>query len=102
VFGVAPPSLVVRAIRTPRELEREGAEMRHCVATCANRIMSGTCAIYSVRIRGRRLTLEVVRRDDRWVLGDVKGRSHHRPGTRAWDALRPWLEQHRISRRASH
>lgn len=96
------PPLIVRAIRAPRELEREGREMSHCVATYGHWIRSGQCAIYHVVAAGQQLTLEVVFQQGRWVVGDVKGFQNRNPSARAWRALQPWLEAHGLGSRRGH
>jgi hypothetical protein len=98
VPGAPPPTLVVRAIRSSAELDHEGAQMHHCVASYREWILAGKCAIYRVQAAGRRLTLEVMRQGDHWVLGDVKASHNHAPGKRAWEALAPWLELHGLGR----
>lgn len=46
-------------IETKDRLVQESVELHHCVGTYANRINSGSCAIFSVEYEGERWTLQV-------------------------------------------
>lgn len=50
-------------IKTKDRLIQESVELGHCVATYANKINSGACAIFSVEYEGKRWTLEVISSD---------------------------------------
>lgn len=46
-------------INTKERLVQESVELHHCVATYANKINKGDCAIFSIEYAGERWTLEV-------------------------------------------
>jgi|GEM_PF-1766302 len=85
------PGAEVRHIATARELIAEGRGMMHCVASRLREIIAGRCAIYHAEVRGRSLTVEILRRDYGLVLGDFKGIANREPTKTERDALIPWL-----------
>lgn len=51
-------------IESKTRLIQESIELHHCVATYAEKINSGKCAIFSIEFEGKRYTLEVAVRKD--------------------------------------
>lgn len=66
-------------ISTKNRLIQESIELGHCVATYANKINSGACAIFSVEYEGKRWTLEVISSDiqDKLVFMPIQFRGLH-------------------------
>jgi hypothetical protein len=67
--------LHLEPIRSAERLEREGSEMRHCVAQLLSRVLAGDVHIYSSDgPLWERLTVAVVRGDDgAWEVEDARG-----------------------------
>ncbi len=59
-------------------LLQEGLEQKHCVGSYADACASGTCRIFSVRLRGKRLATIELRRElgGKWSLGQVRSKAN--------------------------
>lgn len=74
-----------------QELVAEGQRMKHCVASRLREVLAGRSAIYHAEVNGRSLTIEVLRRADSLVLGDMRGIANRVPSKMERKALSPWL-----------
>jgi len=86
------------ALRTAQELVVEGEAMDHCVGTYAGAVAQGHCAIFSVRLAGRRVaTLEVgpgYGRGDALVVRQLQGCANAPVARDVIDAVANWLQEH--------
>jgi len=89
------PTIRVRAIRSCKGLLLEGEQMRHCVAQRMHSALSGKVAIYSVEVDHQRLTVELIRLAEGWILGEVRGFADRLPSVTElrfiWASMRPTL-----------
>jgi len=93
----APPIPGTPAIQpvTNREmLDDEGQQQRNCLATYWKRAKAGRVAVYRV-LEPERCTLSLVKRQGRWVIGELEAANNERarPETRA--AVLAWLKSER-------
>ena len=74
------------------ELREEGAQMRHCVATYASRVVKGVSYIYSVRKDEERIaTLELVRNEEaKFSVRQISGLRNSRVSGDVAGAIRRW------------
>jgi hypothetical protein len=80
-------------LRTRAALERESAEMRHCVRHYARTASSGALVFYALEGPQGRATLELMGLDDGWVVGQFRGPCNAQPGPEAFAALRAWVQE---------
>jgi len=81
----------IRAIRSCRELILEGEQMRHCVARRMQAALEGRVAIYSVEVERQRLTVELTRLAERWILGEVRGFADRAPSAMELRFILAWM-----------
>ena len=93
-----PGTVDIQPLVTRVMLDYEGHEQRNCVATYWRRVAAGRVAIYRV-LAPERCTLSLVKRDGRWVIGQLEAARNQpvRPETRA--AVLAWLRSARPPRR---
>jgi len=99
-LGPYPPAPVpgneyVKPLISWRELLREGDEMRHCVASHAERVSSGEIFIYRVEL-DQRLTLSLRKSSDGWVIKELKGFANSIPDEREARMVQKWLGSNSI------
>jgi hypothetical protein len=93
VSGWQGDGVEVVPIRKLGDLVWEGLQMGHCVATHAWSVMQGNSFVYSAKVHGRRLTIELVRtRSGSLELADLAGHANRPPTNAEVEALWPWLE----------
>jgi hypothetical protein len=88
-----PETETITAIRSRRDLKREGDEMRHCIGTnsyYARDILRGKIYAYRV-LQPERLTLAVRKVAGGWRIGEVKGFENALPGRSAILLIENWL-----------
>ena len=90
-----PNSRHIRAITTPAEMERESRMQSNCARDYSPLVASGDVYLYRV-LRPQRGTLEVVRRDSGWVLGQFKLKRNRDPGVNAEKKVRAWYDSVRV------
>jgi hypothetical protein len=78
-------------ITSVQELINEGLKMHNCVVSRLSRIVRGGSYIYRATIGGRRFTVEIVRRDAAWTLGEVAGFAHDPVESEQRATLNAWL-----------
>ena len=88
----------IEALLSRRAVYREGRDMRHCVASYADRCAAGECSIWSLKasvgdLVMERLTVEVSR--DR-VIMQVRGKCNAPAGREALDVLRRWAKRENL------
>jgi hypothetical protein len=81
-----------QAITTVAELDQEGRSMRHCAASRARRVLSGSCYLYRVEICGERATLQLGIKAHKLVIEEFRLRQNGKPSAQAWAAARAWVE----------
>lgn len=79
----------MRLLTTPAALQREGDDMRHCVAGYTDAVQSGRCAIVAVRSRHGRSTVELSP-DGRRVM-QHRGPGNGDPPRRHRQLLAAWV-----------
>lgn len=82
----------VKAIRTPEDLIREGAQQGHCVASYAQDVADGKVYIYRL-LRPSRATLEIRKTDDGWKIGQLKLARNRAPNDDTRRAVRSWMRR---------
>jgi hypothetical protein len=83
---------VIEPLATGRDLYVEGKAMHHCVSTYADRVAAGEAYFYSVKQDGERVaTVELIRKDGKARLGEVRGPCNSIPKPSAFKATRKWL-----------
>jgi hypothetical protein len=89
---ISSSRLCLTQLRTPESLAREGAWMRHCVATLLPRVLSGEVAVYAGTVAGERLTVAVSRSWQGTVeLVDARGKENRLPTVAQSQLLGGWL-----------
>ena len=89
----------VEALSSRQALYREGRDMRHCVASYADRCAAGECSIWSLKamvgdlVMARR-TVEVSR--DR-VIAQVRGKCNAPAGGEALEVVRRWARKESLT-----
>jgi hypothetical protein len=97
VEGVEGEGGSIKAIRSLKELVREGNEMRHCGATRARQVLMGRCYIYSATAHGGRLTVELVRvAPGLWRLGEVRALANAAALPTQWLFLTEWARERHV------
>lgn len=71
------------------ELMMEGAQMKHCVASYHSLVANGEVFIYQVHA-SKRLTLAVNLRENKWVLGEIKGVANTNPIKEDLELIHEW------------
>ena len=90
----------IRQIRTGRELSAEGLELKHCVASYWNSVMSRRCAIFSLKREGmRHLTVEVRLAEGNIVQARGMRNRQPRPDERA--VLEKWAACNKLAIQAT-
>jgi hypothetical protein len=78
-----------------RELVREGAVMRHCLATYVDDVLEGSCSIWSLRCDSQRaLTVEV--KPARRLVVQARGEMNRRASASEPAMLRRWAQENRL------
>ena len=94
---ITTPTGTLTRLTSTAQLQREGLEMRHCVADYAKEALRGECAFYSVDARGERATLAVRRcslLDDKWEFDGLRGFDNAEPSNAARALVKVFAEQH--------
>lgn len=73
------------------ELLEEGATMHHCVGSYEIPVASGEVFVYRM-LEPERLTISLEHRNNRWVVGEVRGYCNANPSPGALDIVRRWVE----------
>lgn len=73
------------------ELLEEGSSMLHCVGSYDMFVALGEVFIYRMT-HPERLTISLEYRNNRWVIGEVRGRRNSNPSPGALDIVRRWVE----------
>lgn len=79
-------------IEDSRELEIEGDQMTNCVSSYAVRVLSGKSYIFSVRTPTERATLDLVKRNGEWNIGQLKGPRNRSVKRSTRTMVRKWLQ----------
>lgn len=91
-----PGSEVIRPIRTPTELYREGHVQRHCVGTYAERVAKGDLYIYQV-LAPERATVAIARGPDgNWRISELRLSCNRAPSPATRAAVEAWIESHSL------
>jgi hypothetical protein len=61
-------------INEKKRLVDESVEMGHCVSTYAHKINNGDCAIFAIKYKDVRYTLEIGMLNDSFIVSQLKGR----------------------------
>jgi hypothetical protein len=75
-FKPMPPLEIIRDTKT---LAEEGIEQSHCVYSYRNKIDQGQCAIYRGTIQDYRITMELVKYEDKIIIQQIKGKHNQTP-----------------------
>lgn len=89
-----PGTTAIEPILNAGDLAAEGRQMRHCVASYAQRVSAGRCYLYRM-LEPERATIEIVLDGAVPTLGQFKRANNAVPGQAAWDAVDAWLREHR-------
>lgn len=101
--NVLAPRLQLAQIRTPEALAREGAHMRHCIATYLPQVLSGDLAVYAGTVAGERLTVALsVGWHGTVEILEARRRANLHPTVTQWQLLRGWLASPRPAPSPSH
>lgn len=84
-------SIEVRQLTTLRELRAEAARQHNCVESYAGEVSEGDTMVFTVQVRGKPLTLALVRRLGRLFVSEFKGFANRRASKAEWTALGSWL-----------
>ncbi|NWO06074.1 MAG: PcfJ domain-containing protein [Alteromonadaceae bacterium] len=74
------------------DLLEEGAVMQHCVGSYDRRVAEGEVFIYRM-VKPERLTVSLIYRNNRWMLGEVRRRRNGTPAPRVMEFIRRWVER---------
>jgi hypothetical protein len=92
--GLKSDAGIVRPVATLHELIREGREMHNCVAWRARPILEGSCYIYSAKVAGARLTVEILRDAGPGLsLGEVRTFANGMPRPEHLVFLASWIQR---------
>jgi hypothetical protein len=70
---------VIKQITNSFDLQKEGQEQNHCVASYERRCLCLSTVILSVEGKGRRYTIQLDKKDGQYELTQFKGRFNRRP-----------------------
>lgn len=84
-------------IKTRKRLIEESRIQRHCVWSYANKINRDQCRIYSIVRDGERYTLEVVRRKDKFVANQIRGKGNQLPPKNLENEVCQLLKEQKVS-----
>lgn len=90
----APPLAIIEGIKPLTswlELLEEGLSMLHCVGSYDTFVALGEAFIYRM-MQPERLTISLEYRNNRWVVGEVRGSRNANPSPGALDIVRRWVE----------
>ena len=90
----APPLAAIEGIEpliSWLELLEEGSSMLHCVGSYDVFIALGEAFIYRMT-HPERLTISLEYRNNRWIIGEVRGSRNANPSPGALDIVRRWVE----------
>jgi hypothetical protein len=92
-----------RLIKTMAELLEEAAEMHHCVDLYADRIRSGSIAIYKTTYYGQRYTVEIKRNRGKqgYAVGQIRGKYNEAPPAELVSETKRLLAENLLRIRAS-
>lgn len=91
----APPLAAIEGIEPLTswlELLEEGSSMLHCVGSYDMFIALGEAFIYRMT-HPERLTISLEYRNNRWIIGEVRGSRNANPSPGALDIVRRWVER---------
>jgi hypothetical protein len=81
-------------LNTTEEIWKEGREMHHCVGSYDYRVAAGCCYMYSVRQGDNRIaTVELLRKDGKAELGQIKATCNARPPKEVTKAVKRWFSE---------
>lgn len=86
------PEVELAPITTARELRDEGLAMRHCVATRLADIVAGRVIACRGVVAGERVTVELVRHDAGWTLGDARCAANQLPRPDTMRRIQRWAQ----------
>lgn len=89
----APPIPIIDGIEPLAswlELLEEGSSMRHCVGSYDMFVALGEVFIYRM-MQPERLTISLEYRNNRWIVGEVRGNRNANPSPGALDIVRRWV-----------
>ncbi|WP_339726860.1 PcfJ domain-containing protein [uncultured Gimesia sp.] len=86
---------IIRELLNSHELEREGRQMNHCVATYVSSCVSGECSIWSMEIElkggfKKAITIEVSKESNQ--ICEVRGKANRLPNKLERSVLCRWAE----------
>lgn len=84
-------------IKTRKRIIEESRIQRHCVWSYANKINRDQCRIYSIVREGERYTLEVVRRKDKFVANQIRGKGNQLPPKNLENEVCQLLDEQKVS-----
>lgn len=85
-----PGSDDIVPITTVRQLIEEGRCQHHCVGGYVSEVMYGNSYIYRV-IKPRRATLELVKKEERWVINQLRLACNGTADEWTWKTVTAWL-----------
>ncbi|MCK0165870.1 PcfJ domain-containing protein [Marinobacter sp. S6332] len=91
----APPLAAIEGIEPLTswlDLLEEGSSMLHCVGSYDMFVALGEAFIYRMT-HPERLTISLEYRNNRWVVGEVRGSRNANPSPGALDIVRRWVER---------
>lgn len=77
-------------LSTANSLVNEGVEMEHCIATYVNKAQKGVSIIFSI-FDPERATLEVGKRDGKYILKEVKKKNNLEVNDSTREKIQEWL-----------
>jgi hypothetical protein len=86
------PGLEITPLRTPAELQREGEDLLHCVASLAPHAVAGQVFLYGATTAEGRLTIAIARGPHGWRLQEARGLANRRPSAVEAAAIARWIE----------
>jgi hypothetical protein len=84
-------ALVLRAIRTPAELLREGKALHNCLPSYLREAVTGNAILYAGRYDNRPLAVELEPHEGGWRIVQAAGRANSGLPPEAWEQLVKWL-----------
>ena len=73
------------------ELLEEGARMHHCVGSYDIHVAHGDVFIYRM-VQPERLTISLEKKNNEWIVGEVRGYCNASPSAKALEIVRRWVE----------
>ncbi len=85
-LSIKIPQEIIR-ISNPKELFYEGIINKNCVYSYLNRINKGKCMIYSTIINDKRYTIELIKKQNKFIFNQIKGICNSEPTAAIVDTI---------------